>query len=604
MSASESQDDGDIAGGDLPEDEPMDEEIRNFLQRRNRRRVLEDDNEDYVDDDDDDDDDDNDNDDDENDDDDDDEESRPLLSWEEESARTIHRALSLVLAMAAESSSSGMNNDNLSTGGAMDGEDNVDDNEELGEGGDQPLPREHSYLDASHPLLADEDAPYLHRNWKRPRSDIDENTIYPPGILEHDNAAAGESPTPRRRLLELAVMELQGVVLFPGQTIPVKVRDRSMIQYLGRQIRLCRTHPDIQPQVQLGILTHEERSRPSSDIIFGTRRRRRSAGEDVRTGHQRSVQEQQRQNRRELLWMRQSFSSSYTIQHNRQRMRAFMLRTGLLLSDDDEDDDRGLTDDDVGGTTTSTTTTSGPSQSPHQHPLLGRIGTIATVKQTHERITGPPVLDSMSSSSSNNNTSRTDGGLWGRYEDATELVFTAVGVSRFRIVGCVDDDDHGAGNGVINGGRRSGSNIFIVEDLNDRPLPRPPLCRPFSSVPWLRQATVMAGPTTDGNHGGDSNVSDDYEDGSNDGNEDDDDESKTGQNEVLLSSLRRQSHLACNLSQLTPVPYFVYQNLCPWSLVEKILVVLQSNNGRGNLPALGDVERTNLERTYNFPTGF
>jgi hypothetical protein len=89
--------------------------------------------------------------------------------------------------------------------------------------GPLPLPRDHSYLVASHPLIVD-------------------------------------NPTPRKgrlRFFDLAILELFGVVLFPGSTIPVKLRDRSLIEYLGRQIAICREFPHLQSEVRLGILAYK-----------------------------------------------------------------------------------------------------------------------------------------------------------------------------------------------------------------------------------------------------------------------------------------------------------------------------------------------------------
>ena len=91
------------------------------------------------------------------------------------------------------------------------------------------LPRDHSYLVTPHPLIVSSSAHHLpapHR-----------------GI--------------RRRFLDLPILELYGVVLFPGSTIPVKLRDRSWIEYLGRQIAIMRELPHLQSEVRLGILAYK-----------------------------------------------------------------------------------------------------------------------------------------------------------------------------------------------------------------------------------------------------------------------------------------------------------------------------------------------------------
>lgn len=89
-----------------------------------------------------------------------------------------------------------------------------------------PRPRDHAYLVSSHPLIAD-------------------------GQLPGRSMSVGG-----RKSFDLAVLELFGVVLFPGSTIPVKLRDRSLIEYLGRQIAICRELPQFQSEVRLGILAH------------------------------------------------------------------------------------------------------------------------------------------------------------------------------------------------------------------------------------------------------------------------------------------------------------------------------------------------------------
>jgi hypothetical protein len=44
--------------------------------------------------------------------------------------------------------------------------------------------------------------------------------------------------------------------------------------------------------------------------------------------------------------------------------------------------------------------------------------------------------------------------------------------------------------------------------------------------------------------------------------------------------------LARSYSQVTSIPYFVFAKLSPWSLMEQIVSLLKSRQGRGNLPIL------------------
>jgi hypothetical protein len=316
-----------------------------------------------------------------------------------------------------------------------------------------PLPRDHSYLvGSSHPLMVD---PSLR---KRPRSDS----------------------TNKSTFLKLAILELNGIVLFPGSTIPVKLRDRSLIKYLGRQIELCRNMPDIQPEVRLGILTYETPESPRS------------------SASQRSVQEQ----RLRSSWMRQRVDGTDFDQTSVSILEA------QLQGGNEEEHHEG-------------------------HAYLGRIGTIATIKCTHER-TEEEAIDSLSSSH-----------VWRRYEELNELVLTAVGTSRFRIISCVQEDNSAADY-----------KVFKVEELNDEPMTRPPMRRFFYSRPIvLQQESPPNNPQS------------------------------------------RHKQLAWNLSMITPIPHFVYESKWPWKLVDSLVAALKENQANAHLPSLGEINKDLLEPT-------
>lgn len=89
------------------------------------------------------------------------------------------------------------------------------------------LPRDHAYLVTAHPLIS----------------------AYKPQKISNKTSS--------RRFVNLAVLELYGVVLFPGSTIPVKLRERSWIEYLGRQIAIMRELPHLHSEVRLGILAYK-----------------------------------------------------------------------------------------------------------------------------------------------------------------------------------------------------------------------------------------------------------------------------------------------------------------------------------------------------------
>jgi hypothetical protein len=324
---------------------------------------------------------------------------------------------------------------------------------------DLPAPREHSYLvGASHPLVAEGSLR------KHPRQETDRNSPF----------------------IDLAILELHGVVLFPGSTIPIKIRDRALIRHLGGQIDRCRRSPDVQSVVRLGILTHE-----APPI-------RRS------TATRRSVQDQ----RQRGSWMRTGITGGQG------------RRITLVLLDEFPLEDAN----------------DAPEQQP-SHPFIGRVGTIATIKYTHEesddRISG----DSISSSQ-----------VWRRHEEGSELVVTAVGTSRFQVVSCDQDERNNEGSKMM----------FQVDEWVDQPLSLPPIGRPMASAPSEREG------------------------------------SKTTRSHQLI----HQDRIAWNLSMVTPVPYFVYQRVWPWTLMRKLIDTLETHEGKANnLPSLGEIDDSKLEPT-------
>lgn len=126
-----------------------------------------------------------------------------------------------------------------------DSSSNVESESDESSNGPLPLPRDHSYLVAAHPLV-------INDNQSTRKVPLDNNDPF----------------------FDLAVLELFGVVLFPGSTIPVKLRDRSLIEYLGKQIEVCRECPHLQSEVRLGILTYnhsdfDQRRMSREDSLVG-----------------------------------------------------------------------------------------------------------------------------------------------------------------------------------------------------------------------------------------------------------------------------------------------------------------------------------------------
>lgn len=392
---------------------------------------------------------------------------------------------------------------------------------------ERPLPRDHSYLSgSSHPLLPSNGPLSIETTSKNFTDTRDK--------LEHSHCC-------RRRFSDLAILELTGVVLFPGSVIPVKLRDPTLIAYLGHQIELCRNQPHLQPQVRLGILTYE---RP--------KHRRRI---------QRTSRQQHQQSRSHLVRSRETSPWN----PNQRSGRGISMSTQRRIADDEDDDDSDNLFP-VERRSQSTPSTQ------REHPFVGRIGTIATIQCTQERST---VLGDRDRGSDEG--TRSHGRIWSRYEDAPELVFTAIGTGRFQVV----SPSH----------TNTNHHVFCVLELGDTPLEKPPLLanrRLFASRPGsLHRINDI--------NNGKENVADTQIDSD-----------VAIENESIIDSNSKSSRLqphkaqyhdqfAWNLSLITPIPHFVYERQWPWRIVDELIALLQEESpiqqSNKNLPSLGNTSQ-------------
>ena len=332
-------------------------------------------------------------------------------------------------------------------------------------------------------------------------------------------------------LMELPILELPGVVLFPGSTFPLRCHEAAWKDYLGRQIASSRNIPGETPPVRIGILT----AKPTRAEQTPMDRRRRS-------------------------WTRQGFGPV--------RLRRLSQQLIRQLGDLDDLSDRGSSDsgndeatnnsdgmqvsDDGQESLDSSTseasllnvrdTTVAIANNNH-HPVaepstdtrhdpqressfttnndrcgyIGRIGTIVTVMNTH----GDEADNAVAST------------VWRPLQDEDELVVTCIATSRFQIANYHSASEEEALY-LHQRMRRSGGQFsvnqstvavptFYVEELRDSSLPLPPLGRPFSSLPHQKRSHCQ-------------------------------------QQDVLLHSL----------SQITPIPEFVYKEFWPDRLVAQI----------------------------------
>jgi hypothetical protein len=133
------------------------------------------------------------------------------------------------------------------------------------------------------------------------------NPLFPASLLEqqrrHDQEGCKPKSTGASDLQELAILELDSVVLFPGSTLPLRLRHSPWIDYLGPKIDDSRGHPT--EQVRIGIVTH---------VRTIDRRRSSVLRMSVTTGTGQSQQEQQ-------------------------GLLALINMNANILEDDDDDDD-------------------------------------------------------------------------------------------------------------------------------------------------------------------------------------------------------------------------------------------------------------------------
>jgi cereblon len=224
-----------------------------------------------------------------------------------------------------------------------------------------PPPREHAYLPTSHPLHTSLQAP-----------------------------AARAS-----QIQELAVLELPGIVLFPGSVFPLRLSDAAWVNYLGKQITISRQCPSQAGDVRLGILT---------------------------------TKKEQSLDRRS--WTRQAFGP------DRLRRLSMQLIQELGNLDDLSDDESNETDEPMISLNnqlgdTASTVDPPPSSLRQQQDrcgYVGRVGTIVTVMNTHGDEDG------------NHNTSDS-ASVWRSVNEDGQLVLTTLAMSRFRILGYGSADD-------------------------------------------------------------------------------------------------------------------------------------------------------------------
>ena len=216
---------------------------------------------------------------------------------------------------------------------------------------------------------------------------------------------------------------------------------------------------------------------------------------------------------------------------------------------------------------------------------IGRIGTTATVMYTH----------GSNESHSNSADDR-------RSISTSSLVITAMGTSRFRIIGYRNDDEENEYNNINSGSRHfSGSrrlrhgNLkhFLIEELKDEPLNLPNHCH-YRHLP-------NCGSTVDAIETDDETIA-----------------------TTTFGSLNCYEHYLLHLSIVSPYPHYILRKMWPWKIIANICryiesvapkflseILLSSRNGnetcikKGSIPT-GSSEKNTLDMLIRSmdPTAF
>ena len=271
-------------------------------------------------------------------------------------------------------------------------------------------PRDHAYLPTSHPL----------------HTPIQKTVTHP------SSARASNTQT-------LPVLELPGILLFPGSAFPLRFSQSDpWVEYLGQQIASSRQCPGQAAEVRLGILT----MKPPPDL-------------------ERAIS----MNRRRQSWTRQPFGPD--------RLRRLSMQLIQELGDldalsDNEGDvnehrDRTVFDD------TQPAERSSPELTPSHLPTvnnvlnrqkdrcgyIGRIGTIVTVMNTH-------------GDEARNNTDS----VWRSVNEDGQLILTTLATKRFRILrySSTHDEDTMYQRALVRRSHPRSDSVptFVVEIMDER----------------------------------------------------------------------------------------------------------------------------------------
>ena len=363
----------------------------------------------------------------------------------------------------------------------------------------------------------DTDTPYYHYD------------IPPPPGLQSHNVNNSNSNT-------LAVMEIEDVVLFPGSVLPLRLTDRRWVNHLRNLINDARGLYGLHSssggmgEVRIVIL-------PKSDRNRRTRRQPREGG--GRTGRwqvgliRRGVTGMSRRLRRRRMRESDEAETNHeaaeqdTVDANRREERNENNHESEQSDDDGEDDifhpsDRPLSTIlcDV-------------------EPLVGRMGTLATITFTHEDTAASANTDHAVAVGNEDTT--TSSRVWQNRGD--ELVLTVLGTKRVRLMRSMGDEKRDQNSSIP---------LYDVEEIRDESTIPPPI--------WMLQSPGIRSPVTTQAFI-DSDVSKEEKE---EGDKSEDSATVDYDNKALQF-----------LESRTSAPAFAYQIVWPWKLCRKICCLIQ-----------------------------
>jgi hypothetical protein len=316
--------------------------------------------------------------------------------------------------------------------------------------------RDHTYLPGvSHPLMPESLLSSSNKKRRIARSSL---------VLQSDNDDG---------LVELPLLVLPpGVVIFPGSTLPIRLRHTRWIQYLGNKVAASRRGGT--EEICIGVLTQV------NPVVAPGRRQSSARSSWMRTGIDRRRSEH--------------------IVNILQNMNVLLDDTG---GDDAEESESSEEEEEV-------------RHQPPRDPLIGRIGTMVTIINTH----GDSATDSSDWMSQERSR------VWRQPTD--QLVVTALGTGRFRVVESTDNGESGRSSTLPAAGHYDGDlssivRFYRVQEMCDEELPLPPLqSLPFAGRPLSATTTT------------------------------------------------RHDRIIHSLSSVSSIPNFVLKNMWPWKLVTDI----------------------------------